>query len=424
MPRTSVKRTAERVVARFPSGRVVVVGAVVAALSVGTVSITAVLAAKAALAAPTLSTKPANPTNSTSASFAFASPGATSYQCKLDAAAFATCTSPKSYAGPLAAGSHTFQVRAVAGSETALTSYSWTIDLTPPAPPTITAQPASLSNTSSPSFSFTAAESSVSFRCALDAGAFATCSSPKAYSGLAQGAHTFRVLSVDAAGNTSAAVSRSWQIDSIAPSAPVITQKPSDPTTNATNTFAWTATEAGLTFQCSAENGSWNACSSPYTYVINTKNNQQHQFSVRGVDAAGNTSAAASYSFKYDKLQPESGVPFTISGSASGLTLGAWTPVSVVVTNPNTAAIYVKALAVTASADSTPPGCSRQDNLEIEQSDVSATQWLLVPAGGSVALPAQGRTAPRIRLKNLPTVNQDVCKNKSFALSFTGTASN
>jgi hypothetical protein len=29
-----------------------------------------------------------------------------------------------------------------------------------------------------------------------------------------------------------------------------------------------------------------------------------------------------------------------------------------------------------------------------------------------------------MRLKNLPTVDQDVCKNKSFSLTYTGTATN
>src|SRR5207253_2556997 len=61
----------------------------------------------------TISSKPANPTNQTTASFSFsADKVGSSFQCKLDAGSYAVCTSPQSYAGPLAAGSHTFTVQA------------------------------------------------------------------------------------------------------------------------------------------------------------------------------------------------------------------------------------------------------------------------------------------------------------------------
>ena len=48
---------------------------------------------------------------------------------------------------------------------------------------------------------------------------------------------------------------------------------------------------------------------------------------------------------------------------------------------------------------------------------------VIVPANGSLDLPAQGVSAPQIRLQDLST-NQDVCKNKSFQLSYTGTSHN
>lgn len=382
-------------------------------------------ASKTTLAAPTITSQPANPTSITSASFSFTGPIGATLQCKLDAATFMVCTSAN-YPGPLPQGSHTFQVRAQSGSDmSAVTSYTWTVDTAPPPTPMITTKPAALSNTTSPSFSFTDSEPGVTFRCQLDGSAFTVCSSPRSYSNLTQGSHTFSVQAVDPAGNPSPAnptATWSWSIDSIAPAAPALTTRPDDPTYNATNIFAWTA-ETGATFQCSVENGAWFVCPTPYTYFIVTSNYGQHQFAVRAIDAAGNISAATSYTFKYEKKLPTSGVPFTITGSVSGLSIGVWKPITVTISNPNSVTIFVSALTVVVSANSESGGCLLS-NFELQQSNVTSSLTVAVLANGFVVLPAQGVIAPQIRLTNSPTVNQDVCKGKSFALTFTGSATN
>src|SRR5207253_2889644 len=88
----------------------------------------------------------ANPTNSTSASFTFtSSETGSTFQCSLDGATFASCTSPKTYSG-LAQGSHTFQVKATDASgnvDPTPDSYTWTVDTTAPSlalPPPITVE--------------------------------------------------------------------------------------------------------------------------------------------------------------------------------------------------------------------------------------------------------------------------------------------
>ncbi len=52
------------------------------------------------------------------------------------------------------------------------------------------------------------------FQCSLDGGAFAACASPKAFTGLAAGAHTVVVRAIDKAGNVGATVSRTFSIAS------------------------------------------------------------------------------------------------------------------------------------------------------------------------------------------------------------------
>ena len=83
--------------------------------------------------APSITSNPSNPTNQTSASFGFSdTEGGVSFQCRLDAGGFVSCTSPQSYPGPLAEGSHTFTVVATdaAGNTSLPASYTWSIDST------------------------------------------------------------------------------------------------------------------------------------------------------------------------------------------------------------------------------------------------------------------------------------------------------
>ncbi len=111
---------------------------------------------------------------------------------------------------------------------------------------------------------------------------------------------------------------------------------------------------------------------------------------------------------------------FTISGDVGGLEPGLTLPVGLTLTNPNNTTIYVTRLTISMSADSTPSGCSRDDNFVVTQSDVTSTSPIAVPAKGKVTLTSAPR-APQISFLNLPTP-QDVCKGKSFVLTFTGSA--
>jgi hypothetical protein len=86
-----------------------------------------------------------------------------------------------------------------------------------PPTPTLTANP-SASPTNSTTMTFTFSSSGATgYQCKLDAGSFGFCSSPKSYSGLAAGSHTFQVYAVDSKGKTSGTTSYAWTIDTTAP---------------------------------------------------------------------------------------------------------------------------------------------------------------------------------------------------------------
>lgn len=92
----------------------------------------------------TIEAKPASPSTSITARFTFtgADPGGSGvagFECKLDGAAFAPCTSPKSY-DSLGDGAHRFEVRAideVGNVEAKPASYVWQVDTSVAGPPPI-----------------------------------------------------------------------------------------------------------------------------------------------------------------------------------------------------------------------------------------------------------------------------------------------
>jgi len=391
--------------------------ALLGAVAVGLSIHAATSAGAPSVATPTITSKPASRTSQTSATFAFSGGSGVTYECALDGAGFSSCTSPKSYSG-LAVGSHTFQVRArrSSGEVSSAASYTWVIDRTPPPAPTITSKPASLTDEAFARFAFADSESGVNFLCRLDGRAFSSCDSPEWYFDLSDGSHTFQVQARDGAGNTSGSTSYTWKIDTRPPPTPSLTGYPSQTTTSTSANFTFTDGEAGVRYECSLDDDR-SACSSPKSY--SGLDTGRHTFAVRAIDAAGNRSNWAIYSWTVTRATSRD---FSISGNASALLYPGAPPqpIALTLSNPNSVAIYVTSLQVAVTASSS-PGCSPAANLALTQSSASSSAPVRVPAGGSVTLPAQGVSAPTLRMLNLP-VNQDACKNARFTLGYSGSA--
>jgi hypothetical protein len=162
-----------------------------------------------------LTSGPSGTVNTPSSVFTFsATETGSTFECKLDTGTFAPCTSP--FTTPaLGDGSHTFEVRATdptGDTDQTPAARTWMVDTTAPET-TITSGPSGTLGTAAASFTFSSSEPGSAFECRIDAAPFAACTSPKAFSALANGSHTFEVRAIDAAGNADPSpASRTWTV--------------------------------------------------------------------------------------------------------------------------------------------------------------------------------------------------------------------
>lgn len=175
-------------------------------------------------------------------------------------------------------------------------------DMTPPETQ-IDSGPSGQTTNASPAFTFSSSEAGSTFECRLDSteeSAFQACSSPRSYSSLSLGPHTFEVRATDEAENVdSTPASRTFTVE------PPPNQGGSTPNPGAgsppnsfirkakinqakdTAIFRFGSSEDGATFLCKLDGKPFKRCRSPKTYR-NLKPGK-HRFQLKAVDVSGET---------------------------------------------------------------------------------------------------------------------------------------
>jgi streptogramin lyase len=225
------------------------------------------------------------------------------FECELDGAPVA-CGSTFTPEADLVEGAHTLSVQALDEAENADPTpviRHFTVDLTAPTA-TITGGPSGTTQEAAPTFTFTASEGGAFFRCSIDDPTTLTaCPSPFTVSpALADGAHTFRVRAVDAAGNQGPIAERSFSVETDTPETS-ITAGPSGLTNQSEAVFEFQSTKPNSTFECTLDASSA-PCESPFEATLA---DGQHTFGVIATDELGHADpSAATRTFTVDTTPP------------------------------------------------------------------------------------------------------------------------
>jgi RHS repeat-associated protein len=165
-------------------------------------------------------------------------------------------------------------------------------------------------------FNFASSEAGGGYECSLDGAAYTACAPPKAYT-LANGSHTFKVRATDIAGNVDATPAERTFTVSQPPQTTITSATPSY-TSEQTWPVTFSSDIAGATFQCKLDNGSFSACSSPYT--LPALSATWHTFEVRATAGGLTDTSPARWEFNqaiYPKALPANQVTSPTAGQKS-----------------------------------------------------------------------------------------------------------
>jgi hypothetical protein len=238
---------------------------------------------------------PANWTSNTQPEITFSTTDATSsvdhYEVKIDNGAWSTQTSP--YTIPSQTdGIHNVSVRAFDDAGNYIENWVWVyIDTTPPNSFTPTANPASWTNKTIPTITFSTndATSGVDYyNISIDGGAWSTQTSPYITPALTEGTHNITVRAFDEAGNNIDGYVDVY-IDLTPPVNFTPVANPAGWTNNDQPQITFSTTDALSSidyYQVKVDSGSFSNQTSPY--VLPSQSDGTHNVTVRAYDVAGN----------------------------------------------------------------------------------------------------------------------------------------
>lgn len=197
--------------------------------------------------------------------------------------------------GPLSSGSRTLQVRAVdsAGNySTGAAVGSWTWTTIGTAPDTVITN--TVINGKSAAFGFNSPGNNLAtFECKLDGGNWGACQSPKSYTNLTVGSHTFSVRATNQVGTTDGSpATHTWTVNAANAPDTSIDREPPAKTAATAAELEFSSSDASATFECRLDGGTWAACESPHS--LSGLAVGSHTFEVRATSNGATDASPAS----------------------------------------------------------------------------------------------------------------------------------
>jgi hypothetical protein len=167
--------------------------------------------------------------------------------------------------------------------------------------------------------------------------------------------------------------------------------EPSNPTTQTSATFSFSANDSVSAVQCRLDGGSFAACSSPSTQSYSLLGPGQHTFTVQATDGAGNTSIA-SYTWTVGSAPVNSAPPAVSGVPTAGQTLtaspGTWSAV------PTPTYGYQWLQCAPNGQGCTAIASANAASYVVAQADVGHTLAVAVTAGNGLGSPAPAQSQP------------------------------
>ncbi|MBS1985838.1 MAG: fibronectin type III domain-containing protein [Bdellovibrionales bacterium] len=256
----------------------------------------------------------------------------TSYECRANASApWTSCTSSSSHnlTGLQSGQSYAFSVRAtdsVGNVGQPSLALNWGVDLVGPTTSINTVNNVNQSATIQFTATDTGGSGVAQSQCQLDGvTTWTACTNPVTYNGLTLNTnYTFRVKSIDVAGNVGAESSTTFR------TTPVYVGSTCTPVISTPLNSGWTnqtSVNIGITcngtppagYECKLDSGAWASCTSPTT--VSAPGNGPHTFYVRPIDGNGTPGPSDQTVWNVDTSAPD----VTITGVTPSTTSGQFT---------------------------------------------------------------------------------------------------